>query len=64
MATNGKIDTARLKNSIAYRADKDSVAIGTNVIYARIHQLGGMAGSRTKVPLPSSETFHMSWLTL
>ena len=47
------IDTARLKNSITYRADKDSVAVGTNVIYARIHQLGGMAGRGKKVRIPA-----------
>lgn len=36
--------TRRLRNSITYAADHASVEIGTNVIYARIHQLGGVAG--------------------
>lgn len=31
----------RLMNSITAKAGRDSVDIGTNVIYARIHQLGG-----------------------
>lgn len=35
------INTSRLRNSINYRADRDSVEVGTNVTYAAIHQLGG-----------------------
>lgn len=34
-------DSGRLANSISYRAGKDSVAVGTNVVYAAIHQFGG-----------------------
>ncbi len=34
-------DTGRLANSINYRADKTSVRVGTNVVYAAIHQFGG-----------------------
>jgi phage virion morphogenesis protein len=33
--------SGRLKNSIAFRAERNRLAIGTNVIYARPHQLGG-----------------------
>lgn len=33
--------TRRLRNSITYEADRQSVAVGTNVIYAAIHQFGG-----------------------
>lgn len=33
--------TARLYKSIAYEADDASVEWGTNVVYGRIHQLGG-----------------------
>jgi phage virion morphogenesis protein len=47
------IDTARLKNSITYRAAPDSLTVGTNVIYARIHQLGGMAGRGRKTKIPA-----------
>lgn len=34
-------DSARLRTSITHTYDRDSVAVGTNVIYAGIHQLGG-----------------------
>lgn len=34
-------DTNRLMNSITYRASSKRVAVGTNAIYAAIHQLGG-----------------------
>lgn len=33
-------DTARLRRSIHYRAYADHVQVGTNVIYARAHQMG------------------------
>lgn len=33
--------TRRLRNSITYQATATSVAVGTNVIYAAIHQFGG-----------------------
>lgn len=39
--------TGRLRNSITYRADHASVEIGTNVVYAAIHQFGGVAGRKT-----------------
>lgn len=35
------IESARLKNSIAYVASNQGVIIGTNVPYAAIHQFGG-----------------------
>ncbi|MGD9539088.1 MAG: phage virion morphogenesis protein [Alphaproteobacteria bacterium] len=38
--------SGRLRQSITYRADRDEVLVGTNVIYARIHQFGGEAGRR------------------
>lgn len=31
----------RLRGSIAYKANNDRVAVGSNVVYAAIHQLGG-----------------------
>ncbi|MBM4394364.1 MAG: phage virion morphogenesis protein [Deltaproteobacteria bacterium] len=37
-------DTARLKGSIHFEAEPDQVEVGTDVIYARIHQLGGETG--------------------
>lgn len=35
------VDTARLRNSITYAVNGDSVSVGTNVIYAAIHNFGG-----------------------
>lgn len=54
--TSGKktlIDTARLQNSITARAGADRVIVGTNLVYARIHQMGGMAGRNKKVRIPA-----------
>jgi phage virion morphogenesis protein len=44
VARSGKIltDTARLRNSIDYAVDGDTVRVGSNVIYALIHQQGGV----------------------
>lgn len=47
------IDTARLQNSITAKAGTDRAEIGTNVEYARIHQLGGKAGRGRKVTIPA-----------
>lgn len=33
-------DTGRLQSSIRSQADRDGVTIGTNLIYARVHQFG------------------------
>jgi phage virion morphogenesis protein len=38
------IKSSRLMKSITWKASRDSVAIGTNVLYAAIHQLGGKTG--------------------
>jgi len=54
--TSGKktlINTALLMNSITARAYADRAVIGSNVIYSRIHQLGGMAGRGHKVKIPA-----------
>lgn len=34
--------TRRLRNSITFAATRDSVTVGTNVLYAAIHQFGGI----------------------
>lgn len=39
-------DTGRLRSSITTRASADEAAVGTNVVYARIHQYGGKTGRR------------------
>ncbi|MDR1398107.1 MAG: phage virion morphogenesis protein [Desulfarculales bacterium] len=46
-------DTARLRNSITSEVNGDSVLVGSNVKYARIHQLGGMAGKGHKITIPA-----------
>lgn len=35
------IDKGRLMDSIAYQVDGDEVSVGSNLVYAAIHQLGG-----------------------
>lgn len=35
------VDTGRLRDSITHAADAASVAVGTNLVYAGIHQFGG-----------------------
>jgi phage virion morphogenesis protein len=44
LATGGKTltDTARLSGSMTHEASDSGVAVGTNVIYAAIHQFGGV----------------------
>ena len=46
-------DTARLRKSIEHRATGDEVTVGSNVEYARIHQMGGRAGRGLSVDLPA-----------
>lgn len=46
------IDSARLRNSITHVAGRDRVSVGTNVIYAAIHQLGGQAGRGGAATIP------------
>lgn len=45
------IQTSRLRDSIAYRATGDGVAVGTNVIYAAIHQFGGQTKPHVILPV-------------
>jgi len=42
MKRNSRIltETGRLRDSITSRAGRDQVAVGTNVIYAAVHQFG------------------------
>lgn len=48
--TGGKTlsDTGQLRNSINYRADAAKVEIGANVVYARVHQYGGVIKAKNK----------------
>ncbi len=41
------VDTARLRDSITYEAGAREVEVGTNVIYAAIHQFGGVIKAKT-----------------
>lgn len=46
-------DTALLRRSIEYAATPDKVMVGSNLKYARIHQLGGKTGKGHKVDMPA-----------
>lgn len=47
------IQSARLRNSISSRVSGFKVAVGTNVVYGRIHQFGGKAGWGKRVVIPA-----------
>ena len=46
-------DTGRLRSSIDYAVTADSVLVGSEVEYARIHQMGGRAGRGHTVKIPA-----------
>ncbi len=46
------IDSGQLRSSISYEASPQMVVVGSNKVYARIHQLGGKAGRGHKVTIP------------
>jgi phage virion morphogenesis protein len=45
--------TGRLAASITQYADNDQAVVGTNAVYAAIHQFGGKAGRGKKVNIPA-----------
>jgi phage virion morphogenesis protein len=47
------IDTGRLMKSLNSKAYPDRAEVGTNVVYAAIHQFGGPAGRGRKVNVPA-----------
>lgn len=49
LLTGGKTltDTARLRSSLTYEASRTGVAVGTNVIYAAVHQFGATIRAKT-----------------
>jgi phage virion morphogenesis protein len=53
--STGKILQRRgnLARSITRHADAESATVGTNLVYAAIHQLGGQAGRGRKVKIPA-----------
>lgn len=44
---------SHLKDSIDYATTSDKVMVGSNLPYARIHQLGGKTGKGHKVDMPA-----------
>ncbi len=46
-------DTSRLMRSITSKARPEGAAVGTNLVYAAIHQLGGKAGRGKRVEIPA-----------
>lgn len=52
---NGKplIDTGALRDNINQAYDNDTALVGTNMVYAAIHNFGGMAGRNRKVRIPA-----------
>lgn len=46
-------DRNHLYQSLTYSAGRLQAAVGTNRVYARIHQLGGKAGRNRKVTIPA-----------
>jgi phage virion morphogenesis protein len=47
------IDHGNLRGSITHQPSADQVEVGTNVIYAAIHQFGGKAGRGRQVTIPA-----------
>ncbi|MBI5939718.1 MAG: phage virion morphogenesis protein [Caulobacterales bacterium] len=45
--------SARLRRSVKFMATAQRVDVGTNVVYAAIHNFGGQAGRGKKVTLPA-----------
>ncbi|HFC8519093.1 TPA: phage virion morphogenesis protein [Neisseria weaveri] len=54
---NGKplVDKGDLRNSFSAFSDNDTALVGTNMVYAAIHNFGGMAGRGRKVNIPQRE---------
>ena len=46
-------DTGALRQSIYELSDNDTALVGTNMVYAAIHQFGGWAGRNRKVYIPA-----------
>lgn len=56
-------DTARLVSSLTHEASESSVAVGTNVVYAAIHQTGGVIRARTGAGLRFRGPGNGGWVT-
>lgn len=51
--TKTLIDTGRLRSSLTVVASPDEAVVGSNTIYARIHQYGGKTGRGRAVKMPA-----------
>ncbi len=47
------VDSGRLRDSITHYPSRDQVVVGSNVVYAAIHQLGGRAGRGGAAKIPA-----------
>ncbi|SMH42492.1 phage virion morphogenesis protein [Mesorhizobium australicum] len=56
-------DSARLVQSLTHEATEESVAVGTNVIYAAIHQFGGTIKAKTSSGLRFRGPGNGGWVT-
>lgn len=56
-------DTAHLVQSMTHEATENSVAVGTNVIYAAIHQMGGTIRAKTSSGLRFRSPGNGGWVT-
>lgn len=56
-------DTRRLFNSMTHEASADGVSVGTNVIYAAIHQMGGVIRAKTSGGLKFRGIGNGGWVT-
>lgn len=53
-------DTVRLFQSLTYAVGRNQVEVGSNVVYARIHQLGGQTGRGHAAEIPARPYLGMS----
>jgi phage virion morphogenesis protein len=56
-------DTRRLVGSLTHEANASGVAVGTNVIYAAIHQVGGVIKAKTSKGLRFRAGGNGGWVT-
>jgi phage virion morphogenesis protein len=54
------IDTGILRGSITHTVQENHVEVGTNVLYAAIHNYGGRAGRNNNVTIPKREYMGIS----
>ena len=53
-------DTGALRQSIDELSDNDTALVGTNMVYAAIHQFGGWAGRNRKVYIPARPVLQLT----